>query len=47
MPVITAIEADDALSERYENVTVDVIFESVQSEGYTDAKAAFSDIEVY
>ena len=47
MPVITAIEADDALSERYENVTLDVIFESVQSKGYTDAKAAFSDIAVY
>lgn len=44
-PVITSISADGTFTEDFEDLTVDVIFESVQSEGHADAEEAFADIQ--
>ncbi len=44
-PVFTHIKLKEELPEELKDVAIDVIFESVQSEGFADAKTAFTAVE--
>lgn len=44
-PVFTHIKLKEELPEEIKDVAIDVVFESVQSEGFEDAKTAFTAVE--